>query len=168
MILWRWPALRQQVWAVDPDQPLGDVRTLSQIFSDNLATFDTIITIFIVFAVFALVMASTGIYGVISFAVAQRTQEIGIRMALGAHGSEVMRMIGRQAMWLVGAGIVVGAAAAFVLSRILASAVQGMNANDPLALGGVALVLGAAALVAIWIPARRAVRIDPIIALRQE
>ena len=89
-------------------------------------------------------------------------------MALGAHGSEVMRMIGRQAMWLVGVGIVVGAAAAFVLSRILASAVQGMSANDPLALGGVALVLGAAASVAVWIPARRAVRIDPIIALRQE
>ena len=107
------PALRQQVWAVDPDQPLGDVRTLSQIFSDNLATFDTIITIFIVFAVFALIMASTGIYGVISFAVAQRTQEIGIRMALGAHGNEVMRMIGRQAMWLVGAGIAVGAAGAY-------------------------------------------------------
>jgi len=162
------PALRQQVWAVDPDQPLGDVRTLSQIFSDNLATFDTIITIFIVFAVFALIMASTGIYGVISFAVAQRTQEIGIRMALGAHGNEVMRMIGRQAMWLVGAGIAVGAAGAFVLSRILASAVPGMSAHDPWALGGVALVLGAAALVAIWIPARRAVRIDPIIALRQE
>ncbi len=162
------PALRQQVWAVDPDQPLGDVRTLSQIFSDNLATFDTIITIFIVFAVFALIMASTGIYGVVSFAVAQRTQEIGIRMALGAHGNEVMRMIGRQAMWFVGAGIAVGAAGAFVLSRILASAVPGMSAHDPWALGGVALVLGAAALVAIWIPARRAVRIDPIIALRQE
>ena len=162
------PTLRQQVRAVDPDQPLGDIRTLSQIFSDNLAVFDTIISILIVFAAFALIMASTGIYGVISFAVAQRTQEIGIRMALGAHGKEVMRMIGRQAMWLVGVGIVVGAAGAFVLSRILAGAVQGMSGNDPVALVGVAAVLALAAMLAIWIPARRAVRIDPIIALRQE
>ena len=162
------PAIRRAVWAVDAEQPLGDVRTLTQIFNDNLATFSTIISIFIVFAVFALIMAATGIYGVISFSVSQRTQEIGIRMALGAHGNDVMRMISRQALWLVGIGLAIGAAGAFVLGRIVAGVMPGLSASDPWALMGVALALLGSALIAIWVPARRAVRIDPIIALRQE
>ena len=160
--------IREQVWAVDPNQPVGDIRTLSQIFDDNLATFDAIISIFIVFAVFALAMASMGIYAVISFSVSQRTQEIGIRMALGARGDNVMRMITRQAMWLVVIGVGIGSAGALVLGRILAGAVPGLSAADPLALGGVAIVLALAAFIATVLPARRAVRIDPVIALRQE
>lgn len=162
------PSVREQVWSIDPDQPLGDVRTLSQIFDDTLATFDAIISIFGVFAFFALVMASTGIYGVMSFSVAQRTQEIGIRMALGAHGKDVMRMIRRQALWVVGIGLAVGSLAAAALSRVLIGTIQGLSVTDPWALAGVAVVLTGAAMLAIWVPARRAVRIDPIIALRQE
>jgi len=162
------PAVRQQVWAIDADQPLGDVRTLQQIFDDNLATSDAMVTIFIVFAVFALIMATTGIYGVLSFAVSQRTQEIGIRMALGAHGNDVVRMISRQALWLVGIGLALGAVGSLVLGRIIASSLQGVDAGDPWALGVVAVAITAASLLAIWIPARRAVRIDPIVALRQE
>jgi len=162
------PAVRRQVWAVDADQPLGDVRTLSQIYSDSFATGDALISMFIVFAVFALIMAGTGIYGVLSFAVAQRTQEIGIRMALGARGNDVVRMISRQALWLVGIGIAIGSVGAFVLGRVIAGSMQGVDATDPWALGVVAVALIGAAMLAIWIPARRAVRIDPIVALRQE
>ena len=161
-------ALRQQVWDVDPDQPVGDVRTMGQILLDGMAVYDTLITIFVSFAVFALVMASTGIYGVISFSVAQRTQEIGIRMALGAESGDVLRMIVRQSLWLIGIGIVVGTVGAFALGQALASAVVGLNGADPVALGGVVLVLGLAAVIATLIPARRAVRIDPVTALRSE
>jgi putative ABC transport system permease protein len=161
-------ALRQQVWEVDPDQPIGEVSTMARLLSDNMAVYDTLITIFVSFAVFALVMASTGIYGVISFSVAQRAQEIGIRMALGAQSGDVLRMIMRQSMWLIGIGAAVGTVGALALGRALASAVVGMDATDPLALGGVVIVLGLAALVATLIPARRAVRIDPVTALRSE
>lgn len=161
-------AVREQVWAIDPDQPVGDVRSIRQILRDGMATYDLLIGIFVAFAVFALIMASTGIYGVISFSVAQRTQEIGIRMALGAEGGDVLRMVARQALWLIAIGVAVGMVTALALGRVLASAVAGMNATDPVALGGVAVVLGLAALLATYVPARRAVRIDPVIALRSE
>jgi putative ABC transport system permease protein len=161
-------AVRQQIWAVDPDQPVGDVRAMGQILLDGMAVYDTLITIFVSFAVFALVMASTGIYGVISFSVAQRSQEIGIRMALGAESGDVLRMIMRQSLWLIGIGFAVGLVGALALGRALASAVAGLNATDPIALGGVIAVLGMAALIATLIPARRAVRIDPVTALRSE
>ncbi len=162
------PAVRREIWAIDADQPLGDVRTLRQIFADGFATADALVSLFMTFAAFALIMAGTGIYGVLSFAVAQRTQEIGIRMALGAHGNDVVRMISRQALWVVGIGILIGSAGAFVLGRIVAGQMPGVSAGDPWALGFVAVALVGAALLAIWIPARRAVRIDPIVALRQE
>jgi len=161
-------ALRRQVWAVDPEQPIGDVRTMERMLLDGLAVFDTLISIFVSFAVFALVMASTGIYGVISFSVSQRAQEIGIRMALGAESGDVLRMIVRQSLWLVGIGVAVGTVGAFALGQALASAVVGLNGADPVALGGVVLVLGLAAVIATLIPARRAVRIDPVTALRSE
>ncbi len=161
-------ALRQQISEVDPDQPVGDVRTVEQVLLDGMAVYDTLITIFVSFAAFALVMASTGIYGVISFSVAQRTQEIGIRMALGAESSDVLHLIVRQSLWLIGIGAAVGTIGALALGRALASAVVGLNATDPVALGGVVIVLGLAALIATLIPARRAVRIDPVTALRSE
>jgi len=162
------PAVRQTVWEVDADQPIGDVRSLRRIADDNLATFDAFMSLFVFFAGFALMMASTGIYGVLSFSVAQRSQEIGIRMALGAHGKDVVRMISRQALWLVGIGVAIGSLAAIVLGRIIASLTPGVSAGDPLTLALVALALVGAAALAIWVPARRAVRIDPIVALRQE
>jgi putative ABC transport system permease protein len=161
-------ALRQQIWDLDPDQPIGDVRTMGQVLRDGMAVYDTLITIFVSFAVFALVMASTGIYGIISFSVAQRTQEIGIRMALGAESGDVLRMIMRQSLWLIAVGAAVGTVGALALGRALASAVVGMSATDPIALGGVVTVLGLAALIATLVPARRAVRIDPVTALRSE
>jgi putative ABC transport system permease protein len=161
-------ALRQQIREVDPDQPVGDVRTVEQVLLDGMAVYGTMISIFVSFALFALVMASTGIYGVISFSVAQRTQEIGIRMALGAESRDVLQMVARQSLWFISIGAAVGTVGALLLGRALASAVVGLNATDPVALGGVIVVLGIAALLATLIPARRAVRIDPVTALRSE
>jgi len=144
------------------------VRTMKQILRDGMATYDLLISIFGAFAVFALIMASTGIYGVISFSVAQRTQEIGIRMALGAESRDVLNMVVRQSLWHIGIGVAVGMAAALILGRVMASALAGVSGTDPIALGGVAIVLALAATVATLIPARRAVRIDPVTALRSE
>ena len=144
------------------------MRTLQQVFADNFATADALVSLFVIFAAFALIMAGTGIYGVLSFAVSRRTQEIGIRMALGAHANDVVRMISRQALWVVGIGLAIGSVGAFVLGRIVAAQMPGVSATDPWALGVVAVTLIAAAMLAIWIPARRAVRIDPLVALRQQ
>jgi putative ABC transport system permease protein len=161
-------AVRKEVWAVDPDQPIGDMRTMDQIVEDFMAGPQTIFSIFILFALFALAMAAAGIYGVMAFAVSQRTQEIGIRMALGAQGGDVARMIARQAMWMIGAGVAVGTLVALAMARVLASALVGTSAVNPVALAGVILTLAAAAGLATMIPTLRALRIDPVDALRAE
>ena len=160
--------VRQQIWALDPDQPVADVRTLTQIIADQLSTQEVIFTMFVVFAVFALGMASAGIYGVVSFSVAERTREIGIRMALGARETNIISMVGSQILWLFVFGIAVGSVAAFGLSQVLAGAVAGMATADPLALGGVTLVLALATAIAVWFPTRRAIGIDPVSALRDD
>ena len=113
-------------------------------------------------------MAAAGIYGVMAFAVSQRTQEIGIRMALGARGGDVARMVARQATWMVGTGAAVGIVFALIMARVLASALVGTSAINPVALAGVVATLAAAAALATLIPTRRAVRIDPVDALRSE
>ncbi len=161
-------SVRQAIWEIDRDQPISDMRTMSQIVDDALAAGETLLMIFVVFAVFAGVMAAAGIYGVISYAVSQRTQEIGIRMALGARGIEVARLIGRQAVVLIVFGMLAGLLGGFGLSRILANAFNGVSTTDPLVLSTVIAVLAVTALLATWIPARRAIRIDPVIALRMD
>ena len=161
-------SVRQAIWEIDRDQPISDMRTMGQIVDDALAAGETLLMIFVVFAVFAAVMAAAGIYGVISYAVSERTQEIGIRMALGARGGEVARLIGRQAVVLIAFGMVAGLLGGFGLSRILANAFNGVSTTDPLVLSAVVALLAVTALVATWIPARRAIRVQPVIALRME
>jgi putative ABC transport system permease protein len=122
--------------------------------------------LFAVFGGLALVLAAIGIYGVLAYSVRQRTQEIGVRMALGARAGDVLGMIAASGMRLVGAGIVVGTVAAYLLSRVLSSQLYGITATDPLSFAMAICFLGAVALLAIWLPAWRATRVPPMTALR--
>jgi len=160
--------VREQIWAVDPDQPVSDVQTMGEVFAQRVAVFDPIFALFILFAFFALLMAVAGIYGVISFAVSQRTREFGIRMALGAQGTRVRAMVMLSSVWLVGAGAIAGLILGFILSRVLASGLDGVGGMNPVSYGLVTAVLVAAAVISAYIPARRATRLDPMIALRTE
>jgi ABC-type antimicrobial peptide transport system permease subunit len=120
------------------------------------------------FAALALLLAGVGVYGVVSYVVSQRTHEIGIRMALGAKSSDVARLFIKQGMKLVSLGVALGALGAFALTRLMTSLLFNVGANDPLTFAGVALLLSSIALLACYLPARRAARIDPLAALRHE
>jgi ABC-type antimicrobial peptide transport system permease subunit len=121
-----------------------------------------------VFGVSALLLAAIGIYGLMAYSVEQRTQEIGIRMALGAQGSQVKNMVVLQGMRLAMVGVIVGVGVSFALARLMSAFLFGVTARDPLVFVGVPLLLTAVALVAVWFPARRASRVDPMIALRYD
>jgi predicted permease len=160
-------AMRQAVQSLNPEMPTM-FRTLTEVYSSSLDARRFSLVIFGVFACVALTLAILGLYGVISYAVAQRTQEIGIRLALGAQGRDVLRLILRQGMTLTFCGVVLGLVASFALTRLMASLLFGVTAHDPLTFAGVTLLLAAVALVACLIPARRATKVDPMIALRYE
>jgi putative ABC transport system permease protein len=161
-------AARAQVAAVDPNLPLSNVKTLDAIISQSISQQRFYLTLLTIFAGVALVLAAIGIFGVLSYAVAQRTREIGIRMALGAQGRTVIGLIVRQAMMLVLCGVVLGTAAALFLSETMVKMLFSIKPTDPATFATVAVVLIAVALFAAYIPARRATRVDPIVALRAE
>ena len=158
---------RRAVYSVDPNMPVANVRTLQQIVSRSISQPKFYMTLLAIFAAVALVLAAIGIFGVLSYAVAQRTREIGIRMALGAQGRSVLNLIVRQAMLLAAGGVVLGVGAAYFLSSTLSSLLFSTTPTDPLTFGTVASVLLGVALLASYIPARRATRVDPIVALRE-
>jgi ABC-type antimicrobial peptide transport system permease subunit len=120
------------------------------------------------FALLALLLAGLGIYGVMAHAVSQRTREIGVRMALGAQSRDVMRLVVRQGMWLAGAGLAIGLAGALVLTRLMSSMLYGVSATDAVTFAGVTLLLGSMVFIACYLPARRAAKFDPMVALRCE
>jgi putative ABC transport system permease protein len=161
-------SLSRAVHEVDKDQTLADVKTLEEIKSESMASNRLQSMLLTVFASIALLLAAIGIYGVISYSVEQRTREIGIRSALGASRSDVLRLVLSRAMLLAGIGLLLGIAAAFGLTRLLATLLFGVGERDPLTLAAVAGVLAAVALLASYIPARRATRVDPMVALRYE
>ncbi len=162
------PGLREAVWAVDPDQPVGTIRTMERAQYERYAPNYALLSLFVIFAVFALVMASVGIYGVMSYTVSQRRGEIGLRMALGAEVATVRWMVVSQGIRLLAVGIAVGLGAAFLLTRLLASLVVGVSPTDPATFVGVPVVLATVALLANMLPARRATRTDPATSLRAE
>jgi predicted permease len=161
-------AVRQAVWSVDRNQPVSNIRTMDEILSEEVAQRRIGMTLLAAFAALALALASLGIYGVLSYSVAQRTQEIGLRMALGAGRKDVLRMVVADGMRLAAAGVAIGLGASFALTWLMAGLLFGVSASDPLTLGGVTLLLITVALLACFIPARRAMRVDPMVALRCE
>ncbi|HEX8279927.1 MAG TPA: ABC transporter permease, partial [Chthoniobacterales bacterium] len=160
--------VRAQIWAIDKDQPVSDIRTMDEILSEAVARQRFSMLLLSVFATLALVLAAVGIYGVMSYSVAQRTREIGIRMALGAQRSDVLKMTVAQGLKLVGIGLAIGLAVAFVLTRVMASLLFGISATDPVTFISIALVLALVAVLASYIPAVRAMRVDPMVALRYQ
>jgi putative ABC transport system permease protein len=161
-------AIRQAVAALDQDQPVYGVATMHQLVRDSVSTQRVTLILLGLFSGLALLLAAIGVYGVISYAVAQRSQEIGIRMALGASKPDILRMVLGQGGRIAGAGIAVGAVASLGLTRLMSKLLFSVSATDPATFAGVALVLAATALAACYIPARRTVRIDPMTALRHE
>jgi putative ABC transport system permease protein len=160
--------LRREVQALDKDQPIYNVRTMDDVVANSLGTRRVSMQLFAVFAIAALLLAAVGISGVMAYSVTQRTQEIGIRMALGAQGGDVLRMVVRQGMTLALIGIGVGLAGAFGLTRVLANLLFGVKATDPITFVAISLLLTFVALLACYLPARRASRVDPVIALRAD
>ncbi len=161
-------AIRGEVGAIDPQQPVDDVRTMAAYVYDSNSFEYAMITLFVIFALFALAMAAMGIYGVMSFTVSQRSREIGVRLALGAERSSVLRMVLAQGGKLLLLGSAIGLGIGFLLSRLTASQVVGVGPSDPLTFIAVPLVLFATALLANFIPAYRATKVDPIETLRAE
>jgi putative ABC transport system permease protein len=161
-------AIQAAIREVDKDQPVYQVQTIEELIRDTVSTRRFALTILILFAVLALVLAVSGIYGVISYSVTQRTQEIGIRMALGAQGGDVLRLVLGQFMRLTFVGIVLGLIAAYLLTRLMTSLLFGVTPTDITTFVLVPVGLSLVALVACVIPARRATRVDPLVALRYE
>jgi predicted permease len=162
------PAIRDAVRKVNAENVVYDPEPMEQIVGESLAGQRFSMILLSVFAVIALLLSSIGIYGVLSYVVAQRTREIGIRIALGAQRSAVLRLMLSEGMRMALVGVAIGVALALGLTRLMASQLYGVSASDPLTFAGVALLLVGVALFACYIPARRAMRVDPIVALRYE
>ena len=161
-------AAREQVKAVDPNQPIYGVRTMDEIRAESVAPERLNLTLLSIFAGIALVLAVVGIYGVMSYTVTQRTHEIGIRMAIGAQPRDVFKMVVGQGMMLALIGVAFGLVGAFALTRLMATMLFGVEPTDPATFASIAVLLTGVALVACYIPGRRATKVDPVVSLRYE
>jgi len=161
-------SVRRAIWDVDEDLAITRVRPMDEVRSLSIAAQRLNLLLFALFAALALVLAMVGIYGVMAYSVFQRTREIGIRIALGAGSYDVLRLVLTQGLRLAALGLLVGIAAAFALTRLMTSMIYGISSTDAATFFAVALLLASVALAACYIPARRAMRVDPMIALRYE
>ncbi len=161
-------AVRHEVLAIDKDQPIYNIKTMEDVVINSVGSRRVSVLLFSVFASIALVLAALGIYGVMAYSVAQRTHEIGVRLALGAQMSDILRLVIRQGMTLALIGVGAGLVGALFLTRVMRSLLFGVSATDPFIFALVAVLFGIVALAACYIPARRATRVDPMIALRHE
>jgi putative ABC transport system permease protein len=161
-------AMRREIAAVDADLPVYDVRTMNQVIAESVAQRKFTMGLLAIFAFAALSLAALGLYGVLSYAVAQRTREIGVRMALGGRKLDVLRLVIGQGMKMAMIGALAGLVASLALTQLMKGLLYGVSASDPLTFAAVALLLAMVALLACWIPARRATKVDPMVALRCE
>jgi len=160
------PALRAAIWSLDPQLVMSRVRTMEQVIKESTSPRRFNLFLLGAFAVLAMALSAIGIYGVISYSVARRSHEIGIRMALGAQTSDIITLILRQALWLLGIGVAIGVGGALVLTRFLSSFLYGIRPTDPVTFVGVVVILTGIGLLASYIPARRATAVDPMSTLR--
>jgi putative ABC transport system permease protein len=160
--------VRAGIGAVDPDQPVYEIKTMDRVISESVVGLSYVAAIMAVLGAIALVLAAVGVYGVMAYAVTERMHEIGVRMALGAQPREVLRLVLARGFFLTGLGMLIGLPVSFLLANVLASFIFGVGANDALVFSGISVFLAGIALAACYIPARRAMRLDPMVALRYE
>ena len=160
--------IREQILAVDPNQPVYDVKTMDQRVAASMEAQRFAVVLLGAFGTLALILAAIGLYGVLAFTVSQRTREIGIHLALGAQRLDVLTMVIRQGMLLVFIGAGLGVVGAYSLTRLIQSLLFGVTATDPLTFVLVPIVLGVVGFIACYVPARRATKVDPLVALRYE
>jgi len=161
-------AARDEVMKLDPAQPVSNLKTVERMIHETTSPKRIMTAMMGVFAAVALLLAGVGLYAVMAYAVSHRTHEIGVRMALGARSRDIMRLVTGQGLKLTLVGLALGMAGAVALTRVMEPLLYGVTATDPLTFILISLALAGAALLACWIPARRAMRVDPMVALRCE
>lgn len=161
-------SIRSQIREVDRSAPLLNVRELNYLVSRSFAQRRLVLAVLSTFALIALFLATFGIYSVVSYSVTQRTQEIGLRVALGADEGSILKMVLAQGMWISMAGIIAGVAGILALGKVVSTLLYNVAATDPLTISAVSILLSLVSMMACYFPARRALRIDPVIALRSE
>ncbi|HKP88258.1 MAG TPA: FtsX-like permease family protein, partial [Blastocatellia bacterium] len=161
-------AIKNEILAVDPDQAVYDINTMEQLLSNSISLRRFSMMLLIIFAALALTLSAVGIYGVISYSVAQRTHEIGVRMALGAGRRDILKLVIGQGMTLTLIGVAIGVGASFAVTRLMASLLYGVSATDAATFIFIPAILAGVALGACFVPARRAMKVDPMVALRYE
>ena len=162
------PAVRDAVFSLDKELPVNNIRTMSEIVAQTYGAIRFPMTLLWIFAALALVLSAVGIFGVMSYTVSRRTQEMALRMALGASRGDVLRLVLREGFFVIVTGMALGLIASLALSRAMAGYVYGIRSTDPLTLATASLLLAAVALLACYLPARRATKVDPLMALRYE
>jgi putative ABC transport system permease protein len=161
-------AAQSAVWSMNKDIPVANIRTMEDVIASSVLRRKFAMLLLSIFASLAMLLAAIGLYGVMSYTVSQRTHEIGIRMALGAEKEDVLRLIAGQGMGLVATGVLLGIVASIALTRLMSGLLFAVSARDPLVFGIFVVLLGTVALIANYVPARRATKVDPMVALRYE